>query len=261
METSAVSGMRVTIVSKKKNTLPPHLPSHSSHEVEVCRRNEVSKAQVTMVPFSDDRAENIWRVLARDRFVKIGILPSVNSTKQKRDAKPGICVCSCTTRLMNNQTKSQRKATIPQNRRESDDKNAVAIVKIVPQFGCVSQDADALVSQRGQQLRRNPMQKVLGSFRKVRFTESTLREKKGPALGKIQVKPQHQWSPYAVNCWGQVPWRDWKTRAMCPKARLGTLPKTKTSSKRTTKLHSTRLRNSGYSRLRQQKNRRKESLW
>ena len=33
-------------------------------------------------------------------------------------------------------------------RRESDDKNAVAVAKIVPQLGCVSQDSDALVSQR-----------------------------------------------------------------------------------------------------------------
>ena len=30
-------------------------------------------------------------------------------------------------------------------RRDRDDKNAVAIVKIVPQLGCVSQDSDALV--------------------------------------------------------------------------------------------------------------------
>ena len=51
--------------------------------------------------------------------------------------------------------------------------------------------------------RRNPMQKVLGSIRRVRFTESRLRqasirEKKGPSLGKIQVKNTHQRSPYAV---------------------------------------------------------------
>ena len=47
------------------------------------------------------------------------------------------------------------------------------------------------------------MQKVLGSIRKVRFTQSTLRlasirEKKGPSLGKIQVKNPHQRSPHAV---------------------------------------------------------------
>ena len=47
------------------------------------------------------------------------------------------------------------------------------------------------------------MQKVLGSIQKVRFTQSTLRqasirEKKGPSLGKIPVKHPHQRSPYAV---------------------------------------------------------------
>ena len=59
-------------------------------------------------------------------------------------------------------------------RRESDDKNAVA-VKSVSQLGCVSQDSEALVSQGGKQSRGNPMQEVLGSIRKVRFTQSTLR--------------------------------------------------------------------------------------
>ena len=52
--------------------------------------------------------------------------------------------------------------------RENDDKNAVAVVKIVPQWGCVSLDSDALVSQRGKRPRGNPMQKVVGSIPKVR---------------------------------------------------------------------------------------------
>ena len=128
--------------------------------------------------------------------------PPVNLTKQKRAAKPGISVCSRVIRLMNNQTKSRRMVIVP-TKEESDDKNAVAIVKIVPQLGCVSQDSDALVSQRRKQPRRNPMQKVLGSIRRVRFTQSTLRqasirEKKGPSLGNIQVKNPHQRSPYAM---------------------------------------------------------------
>ena len=47
------------------------------------------------------------------------------------------------------------------------------------------------------------MQKVLGSMRKVRFTQSTLhqasnREKEEPSLGKRQVKLPHQRSPYAM---------------------------------------------------------------
>ena len=84
--------------------------------------------------------------------MNIGILPNVNSTKLNR-VKPGISVCSRIMRLMNNQTESQRKATISDKRKESDDKNAVAIVKIAPQLGCVSQDSDALVSQRGKRSR------------------------------------------------------------------------------------------------------------
>ena len=44
------------------------------------------------------------------------------------------------------------------------------------------------------------MQKVLGSIRKVRSTlrQASIREKKGPSLGKIQVKNPHQRSPYAM---------------------------------------------------------------
>ena len=47
------------------------------------------------------------------------------------------------------------------------------------------------------------MQKVFGSTRRIRFTQSALRqasirEKKGPSPGKIQVKHPHQRSPYAM---------------------------------------------------------------
>ena len=133
--------------------------------------------------------------------MNIGIRPSANSIKVKRVGRPGISVCYRIIRLINNQTKAQKAAS--QERRESDDKNAVAIVKSVSQLGCVSQDSEALVSQRGEQSRGNPMQKVLGSIRKVRFTQSALRqasmrEKKGPSLGKISVKVPHQRSPHAM---------------------------------------------------------------
>ena len=112
-ETNAVSGMRVTIVRTNQTTMP-HLLRHPCHEDEVCRRREVSKAKETMVPFLRQPCRHYSKkVLARDRLVNVGILPSVNFTKQKRDAKPGISVCSRSIRLMNNQTKSQRKATIP----------------------------------------------------------------------------------------------------------------------------------------------------
>ena len=70
---------------------------------------------------------------------------------------------------MNNQTKSQMKATKSHKRRDSDDKDAVAIVKIVPQLGGVLQDSEALVSQRGKQPWETRC-KVLGLIRRVRFT-------------------------------------------------------------------------------------------
>ena len=57
-ETSAVSATKPKIVRKNQNTLPPQFPSHQRHEVEVCRRKAVS-AKVTMVPFSDNRADII----------------------------------------------------------------------------------------------------------------------------------------------------------------------------------------------------------
>ena len=65
-------------------------------------------------------------------------------------------------KLMNDQIKSRKKNNIPK-RRESDDKNAVAVVKSVSQVGCVLQDSDALVSQGTKQFRGNPMQKSLGT--------------------------------------------------------------------------------------------------
>ena len=58
-ETSAVSGMRMTIVHKNQKTLPPRILSQSYHEVEVCRGREVSRAKVTMSPFFDNRADII----------------------------------------------------------------------------------------------------------------------------------------------------------------------------------------------------------
>ena len=58
-ETVAVSATKPKIVRKNENTLPPHLPSQLFHEVEVCRGREASEAKVTMVPFSDKRADII----------------------------------------------------------------------------------------------------------------------------------------------------------------------------------------------------------
>ena len=102
-ETVAVSAMRKRSCAKTQNTLPPQLPSQPYHEVEVCRGRQVSEAKVTMVPFFDNRADIIRRVLARERFVNIGFRPSANSVNQKRVVRLETSVCFRITRLNNNQ--------------------------------------------------------------------------------------------------------------------------------------------------------------
>ena len=89
-----------------------------------------------------------------------------------------------------------------QKRRESDDKNAVAIVKSVSQLGCVSQDSDALVSQ-GRKSGETRCRKSWNQFKgydshSLRYVMGVSRKKKGPSLGKINVKVPHQRSPYAM---------------------------------------------------------------
>ena len=72
-------------------------------------------------------------------------------------------------------------------------------MKSVRQLSCVSRDTEppesAAFSWKGK--------KVLRPIRRVRFTRAALRQgnirgKKGPSLGKIQVKIPHQRSPYAM---------------------------------------------------------------
>ena len=107
--------------------------------------------------------------------------------------------------------KSPNRAAIPTKKEKAKTKVLQLLRKTVPQLGCVSQDSDALVSQRGKRFRGNPVQKVLGSIRKV--------------IGKIQVKPQHQRSPYATKTRGSVPWGDWKTTAICARSKAWNLAK------------------------------------
>ena len=86
---------------------------------------------------------------------------------------------------------------------KSDDKGALAIVKTVPQLGCVSRDSEPSELPKKREISGKPEAEVLGSIRRVRFAQSTLRQasswkKKWPSLGKINVKVPHQRSPYAM---------------------------------------------------------------
>ena len=106
------------------------------------------------------------------------------------------------TRLMNNHIKGRRKATSLKEEKVKT-KALWQLWKSVSQLGCASQDSDAVAPQGTKEFRWNPMQKVLNAIQRVRFTKSTLRnasirDKKGSSLGKIQVPPGQQRSPYTI---------------------------------------------------------------
>ena len=124
--------------------------------------------------------------------------PKCQFYKNETGCKAGDKYLLRITKLKNSQ-KNWKKSNIPK-RRETMTRRLWRLRK--SQMGCVSQDSDALVSQ-GRKSRGNPMQKVLEPIQRVRFTQSMLRqasirEKKGPSLGKRQVKNPHQRSLYAM---------------------------------------------------------------
>ena len=100
--------------------------------------------------------------------MNIGIRPSVNSIKSETCCKGGDKCLFPYYKVVEQPNKKPRKSSFPK-RRESDDKNAVAIVKSVSQLSCVSQDSDALVSQ-GRKSLGKPMQEVLEPIQRARFT-------------------------------------------------------------------------------------------
>ena len=98
-----------------------------------------------MGPLFNNRAEIVWKVPARERLVNIGIRPSAISIKNETGCKAGD-KCLFPHYKVDEQPNKKPKKCYFQKKR-NDDKNAVAIVKSVSQFGCVSQESDALVSQ------------------------------------------------------------------------------------------------------------------
>ena len=128
--------------------------------------------------------------------MSIGILPNVNSIEPNSGCKTGDECLFPHHEVDEQPDKKPKKSDHSTQKEKATTKNAVAMVKFVSQRGCVSQDSELLDSQRGKRVPVKPDDNSLG-IRKVRFALSTLRqasiqEKKGPSLGKIQVKNPHQ---------------------------------------------------------------------
>ena len=103
----------------------------------MCRRKEVSKAKVTLVPFSDNRAGIIRRVLARDRICEYWHPPECQFYLTETGCKAGDKCLFPHHKVDEQPNKKPKKGYYSHKRRESNDKNAEAIVKMLPQLGCV----------------------------------------------------------------------------------------------------------------------------
>ena len=89
---------------------------------------------------------------------------------------------------MQKQTKSRKKSYFPK-RRESDDKNAVAVVKSVSQLGCVSQDSGALVLKEQKSFGEARCRKSWNKFKgydsqSLLYVTRVSGKERGIALGK-----------------------------------------------------------------------------
>ena len=164
--------------------------------------------------------------------------------------------------------KKPNKGHYSHKRRESEDKNAVAIVKMYHNWIGSRKTQKHWFLKEENSSSETRCKKFWDELEEYeRITQSTLRqasfrEKKGPWFGKVQVKNLHQRSPHVMKFWHWSHEKTERDNSDAPEARRGTLPKTFTSSKRMTKRHSTRRgRMCTYSRLHQQKSRSKESLW
>ena len=100
--------------------------------------------------------------------------------------------------------KMPKKGYYSHNRRGSDDTNAVAIVKIVPQLVASRKTRKHLFLKEKKQLWGNPMHKVLGSS----CVKQVSWKRKDHRLEKYKSKISSAKSP-RYEIWGPVPWRDW----------------------------------------------------
>ena len=98
---------------------------------------------------------------------------------------------------------SQKRATILQKEEKATTKMQWLLWKFVSQMGCFSQDSESLDSQRGNKPRETRCKKSWDRFEEygslsLRLRQASIQKKKGPSLGKVQVKNPHQRSPYAM---------------------------------------------------------------
>ena len=133
--------------------------------------------------------------------MNFGIRPSANSVFVKRVVRLETSVCFRITRLMNNQIKSRKKSYFP--------KEEKAMTRMLWLLGKVNHNwvvyhkIQMHSFLKVESLGETRCRKFWNQFRgydslSLRYVEASIREKKGPSLGKINVNVLHQRSPCAV---------------------------------------------------------------
>ena len=151
--------------------------------------------------------------------------------------------------------KPKKKATSPKKKRESDDKNAVAIVKIVPQLGCESRKTRSYwILKRANKPGETRCKKSWDRFEEydslsLRYIEQVSGTSKDHRLEKYKSKILISEVPTLRN----VRTCPMKRQQRCDRSKAWNLAKNIYKLKEKTRLHSTRPWRNGYSRLRQQK--------
>ena len=159
--------------------------------------------------------------------------------------------CSRITRLMNTQIKSWEKRPLPKKEGKATTRMLWLLWKFYRKWVVPRKTWSYWILKEANSPGETRCEESWDRFKK--YGSLSLRSvkqvsgEKGPSLGKIQVK-HHQRTPYGMKFDRSQEETERQQRHK------------HTSSQKKTKLHSTRPRKSGYSR-RQQKSRRKESLW
>ena len=179
--------------------------------------SEPSMTKVTLMWFFDNRVDIIWKVLARDRFVSIGIVPNVWFCKTGSGCKAGDKCLFPHHKIDEQSNKKQKKSYPSRKGRESDHKDVVAVVKIVPQLGCVCGFSIEVDSPPETRCKTSWDQFEEYDSPSLRCVKQVSGKTKGPSLGTTTSQNSSSAKSLRYEIWWQISRRDCKTTAMRPK--------------------------------------------
>ena len=183
--------MRVTIVHKNRHRKPPHLLSHQRHEVEVCRGKRSIRGKSNPVMILRQPCRDYLKGTCTRSPCEYWHPPECQFYKTESGCEAGDKRLFPHHQVDEQPKKSEEELQYFQ-RGEGEDKNAVAVAKIVPQCACETRFGVTGFSKR----HTVPVKldaKSLGTNSTstvdiVYATSSKYPGKQRTSIGKIQVK-------------------------------------------------------------------------